>query len=535
MKRSFRHGLLAALGLAQAGACLAQNYLPLEAGSRWQLRSRSSAKPIILEVLRSNASSSLLRFDNPWIGSDLELVPNSGRYYVSNLTMNGQTAKMPAETLYWDTTAREHQKWSSAIGNMEVVSRRKTVQAMGRTFQNCLQIQETNKQGNRLYWTFAPDFGFVQFGEGKDAFVLENFRAGHGESRGPVSELPNRNGIEARPVLQDEGGSRRSSGAVRIALAANPFANESFSPKAVEARFRQARDAGVNLIYLSPKWNEIETGRGKYKLDDIRYQISEAVHENIPAILHIRIIDTNQRSLPGDLGSKAWDSGEMLNRVDSLFDAVFPVLQGKAVYFLVGNEIEGYFKQHRDEVDAYARLVAHVSSRIKARIPGAQISVSTGFDGVDQMASTLRPIADKTDFFASTYYAMSPDFYVRDPSGVDSDIGHIVRAAGGKKVFLQEVGYPTSANNHSSEEKQAETFTRVLDAVAANAGRFIGVNFTFMSDFSDSMVKGFSAYYKMPGADRFSSFLKTLGMFDDKGRPKKSWAAFQQKVQAVSR
>ena len=96
------------------------------------------------------------------------------------------------------------------------------------------------------------------------------------------------------------------------------------------------------------------------------------------------------------------------------------------------------------------------------------------------------------------------------------------------------MGYPTSANNGSSEEKQAEVFSRVLDRVAVDPERFIGVNFTFMSDFSDSLVKSFTAYYRMPGADRFGSFLKTLGMFDDQGRPKKAWAVFERKVKSLT-
>ena len=112
------------------------------------------------------------------------------------------------------------------------------------------------------------------------------------------------------------------------------------------------------------------------------------------------------------------------------------------------------------------------------------------FDGLED-AGQLRPILDQTAFFALTYYPMSPDFVVRDPSTVDADFPRIFAGAGSKRIFLQEVGYPTSRANGSSEEKQAEVFSRVLDQVAANPGRFIGVNFTFMSDFSDSLVKSF--------------------------------------------
>jgi hypothetical protein len=502
-------------------------YLPLNPGNRWVLRSHAVSKPIVFEVLRADSAAVLLRFDNPWISSQLKLIAREGRYYVDSLTMNGQTAQMPPDTLYWDFTAREKQQWSSAIGSLEVLGRHRTVEAMGRTFKDCIEIQETNKQGNKLFWTFAPKIGFVQFGEGKGAFVLETFSTESGSrTTAPSPPEPSR---EEKTSLQT---SRVNP--IRVALAANPFANEPYSPDSVHARFRQARDAGINLIYVSPKWNEVETSRSKYKFDDIRFQISEAADENLPAVLHIRVIDTNQRSLPPDLVKKPLDGQEIATRLDSLLEGVIPLLQNRVKYFLIGNEIDGYFKQHPDEVRAYARLVNRAAIKIKGRVPGAQVSASTTFDGVPLLATLLLPIADQTDFLALTYYPLTPEFIVRDPSVVDSDFPRIFATAGKKRIFLQEVGYPTSPVNQSSEEKQAELFGLVLDAVAANADRFIGIKFTFMSDFSDTLVKSFATYYNMPGADRFRAFLKTLGMFDDRGRPKKSWSSFAQKVRSLT-
>lgn len=322
-------------------------------------------------------------------------------------------------------------------------------------------------------------------------------------------------------------------GAILVGLDANLFANEGYSSHSVQARFQQARDAGVNLIYISPKWDEIETGREKYKLDDVEYQIGEAAQENLPAILHIRVIDTNQRAMPADLTAQPFDAQETGARLDRLLDALLPRLKGRVKYFLVGNEIDAYFDQHPGEVQAFAKLVARAGAHIRSRVPDAKISVSTTFAGIDD-TPRLRPILAQTAFFALTYYPMSPDFVVRDPSTVNTDFSRIFAAAGGKRIFLQEVGYPTSATNGSSETKQAEVFSHVLDQVAANPGRFVGVNFTFMSDFSDSLVKSFSAYYRLPGLDRFSSFLKTLGMFDDRGRPKKAWSVFARKVRSLT-
>ena len=34
--------------------------------------------------------------------------------------------------------------------------------------------------------------------------------------------------------------------------------------------------------------------------------------------------------------------------------------------------------------------------------------------------------------------------------------------------------------------------------------------------------------------DKFRAFLKTLGLFDDKGHPKKSWGVFQDKTRQIT-
>ena len=220
-----------------------------------------------------------LRFDNPWISSELRLISRDGRIYVTAVTMNGQTASLPPDTLYWDTTAPEKQTWSSAIGQYQVVSRHKKVRAMGRDFENCIEIKETNRQGQPALLDFRARYRFCPIWRGKRCVRLGQTRTYPGQ---------------------------RAS--IRVGLDANPFANEGYSSRSVEARFRQARDAGVNFIYISPKWNEIETGREKYKLNDVGYRIGEAVQENLPAILHIRVIDTNQRAMPADLMDKPFDA-----------------------------------------------------------------------------------------------------------------------------------------------------------------------------------------------------------------------------------
>src|SRR5438445_1601144 len=123
------------------------------------------------------------------------------------------------------------------------------------------------------------------------------------------------------------------------------------------------------------------------------------------------------------------------------------------------------------------------------------------------LKGTLSQVARETDYLGLTYYPLSPDFRVRGPENVPSDFAQIFAAAGGNKILMQEIGCPSGGANGSSEDRQAGIYTAVLDQLAKQPQRFIAANFLFMSDFSDSVVDGLAKYYKMPGADRFRSFL----------------------------
>jgi hypothetical protein len=202
-------------------------------------------------------------------------------------------------------------------------------------------------------------------------------------------------------------------------------------------------------------------------------------------------------------------------------------------YVMIGNEIDAYFNQHRDQVGDYTELFRAAAKKMKQLVPGIPTSATITFDGLSSADSLLKALLDECDFFSVTYYPMKPDFTVRDPGDVARDFPRIIAAARSKPILLQEVGCPSSSLNGSSEEKQAQIFSNVLDELGSRRAQFIGANFFLMSDLSDSVVNTLAQYYKLPNADRFKSFLQTLGMFDSQGRPKKSWEVFRQKAPVI--
>lgn len=499
----------------------AASYLPLARGRKWVLRSRTMETPVVLEVLEQSGDRARLKFDNPWLRSELSLRSHEGKHYVTALTINGQTAALPDETLYFDLTARNGAKWSNEIGTMNIVTRHKTVQANGQTYTNCVQIRETNKEGNKLYWTFAPGVGFVQFGEDSWGFFLdpkESNLTGHPASSGELSpDTP-------APASSRSG---TASGKVLIGLAANPTASEGLTPRSVGQRFTQSIEAGVTFIYFAPKWNEIEPSPANYNFKDLDYHATAADQARVPLVLNLRVIDTNQRSMPADLTGAKFSDAKLHARLSNLINAIVPRLKDRTTLFMIGNEVNSYFDSRQGEISDYLTLYRAGARRLKELVPGAQTSVNFTFEALGALNAHLKPLFDESDFLSLTYYPANPDFTFRDPDVVDAEFERIVREARGKRILLQEVGYASSPLNNSSEEKQARFYAKVFDNLRRNRAEFIGANFLFMSDLPDETVEGFAEYYKMPNAERFKAFLKTLGMFDDGGKAKKSWEVFR--------
>jgi hypothetical protein len=505
-----------------------QDYLTLAPGKRWVLRSSSSAQPIELRIEAGEHGSFQLQFNNPWINSVLLLEPIGQKMLLLALTMGGQTKWYSDPPVYFDFGLPEGQKWSNTIGTMTILSRHRTVQA-GQTYQNCVEIKELDSTGSQLFWTFAPGVGFVQFGEGKTAFVLDERSS---DLVGKTTESAE--SISETKRQEASTGSFPRTPAVTtgawMALAANPAANESFDAETVNRRFEQSVHAGASYVYLSPKWNELEPRPGKYNFKDLDFQISQAVQHGLPLICNVRIVDTNQTSIPADLEKRSFNDPQLRERLLSLLAALMPRFQGRAKYMLIGNEVDGYFKGHPGEVADYRDLYLAAATQVKQIQPDTPVSTTITFDGISVADGLLKPLMDATDFFSLTYYPLTPDFVVRDPDSVQGDFARIKVAAHNKKILLQEVGYPSSPLNKSSEEKQATLCRNVLNQLRTHKADFIGAYWFTMCDFPDSVVQNLAKYYQLAEAARFKSFLGSLGMFDQHGNPKKSWLVFSEQA-----
>ena len=439
-----------------------EDYLPLSRGRKWVLRSPAEKTPVIYEVLSVEGNYYTFRSTTPWGSSEWILKKDGQRYYMTNYS----GMPLPEETLYFDFTAEKGAKWKNAIGTMKIKEDNASVKGYEKEYSDVILIHQSS--GN-LTMGFAPGVGFVQFGEGKSAFRLDESASELTEARSmrnaPVVDqrattraVPD-SSIEENPETRMDEPSRPVSGKLPpVGAVPTIFANEPDTPSTRIKRYEQTVEAGIDFMAAYGKWNEIEPKKGEYRFDTLNFQVALARKNNYRMSYTFQIIDTVTRGLPSDLSRKSFSDQEMEQRLERLLDRLVPVFSDRVKWVMIGNEIDSYFNRHRGEIDGFVSLFRKAKRRIQEINPSIQVSSTLQFNGLDELNGRLKALNSELDFLAVTYGPYNPDWTVQNPDVVPRDFSKMISSAGSRRILLQEVAYPSSPVNRSSEKLQAEFY-----------------------------------------------------------------------------
>ncbi len=507
------------------------SYLPLTVGAKWVLRNARERQPVVFEVLERDGDGYRLRSTNPWGSSEWTLVDDGGKFVMIAYGTGGPMMPLPQRPLYLDFTGRAGSKWSNQLGELSVTGRNVAVKAGNDTYSDTVRIR--HKTGTELLFTFARRVGFVQFGDGNSAFVLDKEASTlPGDSREAAAAAS-----DPRPAPRTAAprasvvGPRRAGAPVLIGLTPNKFANEPLTVEVMTRRVRQTLDAGVDYIVGNDDFKNLERSPGNYDLYNPTQLASIARDANIPIYYTLRVINTVARDVPKDLERVSWDDRRMRDRVLRLVEAVAPVIKDHAKWFTFGYEIDGYLAKHPREAAGFIELHRLATRRMKELIPGIEVSSTLTFaTGLAELDGRLARLNQQLDFLAVTYAPLKANLTVNDPTMLPADFARMREVAKGRKVLLQEIAYPSSADAGGSEDKQAQFYELAFAELARNADVFEAANFMMLADLSDEQAAQFAAFYGMKGDRAFTALIQTLGMFDVRGRPKKGWQVFQKHV-----
>lgn len=296
-----------------------------------------------------------------------------------------------------------------------------------------------------------------------------------------------------------------------------------------------AHDAGCRGNFLSYTWSSLEPSAGNLDVTKVINEVNGAVNNGATTVyVAIQMINTTAKETPSDLQAVAFDDSSMMARFHAVVDALAPSLAGKVQYFGIGNEVDPYlastnqwapFKTFFDDGAAY----------VKSKIPGVQVGTTFTFGGANAHTAQMNTLTANADVMIFTDYPLGANFVPLAPSHGADDLDAMVSLAGGKKVIVQEFGYPADATVlGSSEQQQADFITSGLVEWAALGGDKIPfLNVFLMHDFSSGMCDQFAQYYGDPNDANFKAYLCSIGLRANDGTPKTAWNAFVQAAAAT--
>lgn len=519
--------------LAATTASAQQPYWPLAQGARWELKSNNQS--MAYEVVNVRGDVYEVRWDNPWVKATFFFKVSGNQIHLDTLDMGQGAMNMPAGTTYFDFGLDQGRNWSNVLGTMTVMRRNQTVNTPSGRYDKTIAIRAKDKKNTDTFWTFAEGVGPVQFGEGKWAFFLSDYRPGKATmstvdpARSERGERRNVGGREmsARQQQQQRG---NSGGKVLIGIDANPSTNEGYGDDAKVKRARIANQGGASFLYYAPKWVELEPSGGKYVYNELDHKVRVAEENNWPMAVNLRVVDTNNRAMPNNYKNWSFDDRKTVEKLRDMINNMGPRFKGRVKWIQIGNEVNEYFKSKRGEIGAYKRLIEQVLPDVRRQFPDAQFSMNFTFFAAPNLEKEYGELLSLCEYASFTYYPLNADLSFRPPSDVPGDMATMVRAAGGRPIFMQELGYSSSPTLHSSEETQAEFIRQTFNELRRYSNQIFAAHFVWMSDLPDSVVDDFTKYYKMPNSANFRAYLATLGYFDKNGRPKKAWQAFEQEA-----
>jgi hypothetical protein len=334
--------------------------------------------------------------------------------------------------------------------------------------------------------------------------------------------------VEAQSGRRPSTGSETTVGVavprLKIGLDANPKATSTYRRDDYVASIALMRTTGANHFHYAKMWAEIERTPRVFDTSDVSFMMSQSAP--LPVAFNLRVVDAGARNMPDAYKGLAWDSSAMRDRVIGVIDAIAPVLGNRPWSYAVGNEIDMYFATRRGEINQYARLLESAKAAVRALHPEARFTASFQFAAVQELRTTYAPIVALLDHVTFTYYPLGPNFVVRPEDSIESDLQAMLAAAAPRPLFLQEIGYPTATLLGSSPERQRDFIRFAFEAIRAiGSPRVFGATYLFQADMPEWLVDDIARTYGA-NSEPFRAFVATLGLRDERDRPKPGWDEF---------
>jgi hypothetical protein len=471
------------------------SYFPVDQPVRWNLKHASGAE-FVFES-RPVAGGVQMTARSPWGTSEWTLQAENE---VFRMTRYG-AASLADPPVFFHLDAPVGTSWTNLLGRLSV-DFRGAVALRGLLYPDCVRIR--HETGGASYsYVFAAGVGLIRY-----AILNENFDLDPTKSALPAAVPP--------------------SSLPPIGILPTPFANRPDTPQAAMERLALLSSLGCRLLLSYGDWTVLEPEPARFILDSVRFPAHESKTRGWKLAYTLSIIDMHERRVPSDLQHVAWDDPRMQSRVLALLDTILPVFGDNLMAFQFGNEVDTYLTRRPEELEAFERLFARVRAHVKARLPNVAVSTTLTSTSLPRLRTTWNGLWSISDALAITYGGYDSHYRAHPPSAIAADLAEILNRAEGKKIFFQEVAYPSAEGAGSSLSLQADFFRVFLRLLRSAADRVIGAQVMMLSDITAAW--SLAGALGMAHSPAFVSVLGSLGLFDANAQPKPAFEAVKREL-----
>lgn len=293
---------------------------------------------------------------------------------------------------------------------------------------------------------------------------------------------------------------------------------------------------GINLFGMAPEWPELEPEPNKYSFHDALINpltLTDPRQAKFKSyILVLKMIDSNRKTVPGDLSGRHFDDPLVIARFNNLLDTLSKLPSiGRVSHILIGNEVDGYLTIHPAELNAFLFFFQAAVTHLHTILPSVKVGTIITFNAAKNNPGIFNTLAPYGDFIGYTYYPTddaNSNWQMRPPTDVSMDIAKMAAKAGNKPFAFTETGYPSSTENHSSEGLQKQFVDNMFNALRPykEQGRLA---FLFYHGLYDYPAGVCGPYAQSQGIDSayLCGFMNHLGLKNyTTGTPKQALNAF---------
>jgi hypothetical protein len=326
-------------------------------------------------------------------------------------------------------------------------------------------------------------------------------------------------------VAEPTGTGTTPSGAMPIlAITANPRPIPAPQPADFVAAVDSSMGVGARGMVQSWTWSALEPDSARLNVQQLLADVRYVRSRGLTSFVGLQLINTVKREVPADLNGVPWDDPRMLRRFERLLDALAPILP-EVTYLSVGNEVAGYLARS-GEWSPYISFLTGAVAAAHRRAPNIKVGATLEYVEASSQTTRTRALIAVSDVAIFTLYPFQLEsFDVAPPTISNALFDNMLILAGEKPVVLQELGYPASSLNKSSEAMQAAFFTDAIAQWRERRARMPFVSLFMLHDFTQQQCAELGVYYNLPNQQSFLSFLCTIGLRRADGSARPSWDA----------